>query len=569
MSVDGELLTDLQRLIEVNNKRALFFLVVGSPGNGKRAALRSICRGAPSYGIAVLKSPAECFSTAQAPDASGADGQCLFVATFADIQLMCTRMYECKDAQGKDDVALRERLILVIHDIRMMWQLVGCHGFGRRFLHLLEVVRSTPLSAVLTSAVSEQSVPDPIRALASFVVYPLLPVTRPSCRLQLKTCEADTVARDENAQRVLKNLIVESVSSTTTRRSIDWAYMMAKTWWNTQRGREEPVGDRQTDAADIKDFLHFAGGEEEDQHRTVRRHAALRPLFGLQSVFDRLSMLVNVFYERHKNCISKSLGASRSLLSSINSTTGILLHGPSGCGKSALIRQLAQANDKIPFLFVRCSSLFSKYLGESEQRLRDVYRQARASSPAVVVLEDIDCISVSRGAMGEEASQSAGGVNVTKRMLAVLLCEMDGLSSSSGVLTIATSNAPDVIDAAVTRQGRLETLLYVPPLSYAGAKAMCEHFFRGFGGDGEEREAIEEMCNMIASAADGTTASSLEYLLRKILERCVIPVTCDHEPVNVTLPCIPVQEIMQSCIASGFFKPVRYTSQLLNLDCPS
>lgn len=93
--------------------------------------------------------------------------------------------------------------------------------------------------------------------------------------------------------------------------------------------------------------------------------------------------------------------------------TGMLLHGASGCGKTALMRRLAQDCPCVSFIHVECTRLFSKYLGDSEERLRAVYRRARASRPAVVVLDAIDVIATSRGcAGGSRGSGSSGGAKV-------------------------------------------------------------------------------------------------------------------------------------------------------------
>lgn len=318
-------------------------------------------------------------------------------------------------------------------------------------------------------------------------------------------------------------------------------------------------------------------------------------LYGLESILDRLLMIVKIFLVQNQNELS-SLSAHGSssnicpikrgpLLAEMPSTTGVLLHGPSGCGKSALTHQLRRKFPYVSFFFVRCSSLFAKYLGESERRLREVYSNARAASPAIVVLDEIDVIALSRGAMrsGEDTDSNAGntGANVSKRMLAALLCELDGLTSNNGVLTIGTTNVPHVIDPAMLRQGRLETLIFVPPLTFDGAEQMTTAFIRHFKeeasisskelgsvNNGDHKQALVKK---IASATEGCTPACLEYVLRQVVEQCVLPAFSseiqEHDSTSsFTLPPIAVIEsILENSRLSGLVKPVECFNSLLTI----
>lgn len=318
-------------------------------------------------------------------------------------------------------------------------------------------------------------------------------------------------------------------------------------------------------------------------------------LYGLESILDRLHMIVKIFLAQNQDELSSlpAHGSSSNLcniergplLAKMPSTTGVLLHGPSGCGKSALAHQLRRKFPYVSFFFVRCSSLFAKYLGESERRLREVYSNARAASPAIVVLDEIDVISLSRGAMrsGEDTDSNAGntGANVSKRMLAALLCELDGLTSNNGVLTIGTTNVPHVIDPAMLRQGRLETLLFVPPLTFYAAEQMTTAFIRHFkeetvvpskelssASDVGYKQAIVAK---IASATEGCTPACLEYVLRQVVEQCVLPAFSseiqEHDsPTSFLLPSLAVIEsILESSRLSGIVKPVDPFNDLSSL----
>ena len=133
---------------------------------------------------------------------------------------------------------------------------------------------------------------------------------------------------------------------------------------------------------------------------------------------------------------------------------GVLLYGPPGCGKTFLVRALAgsgQAN----VLSVKGAELLSKWVGESERGVRDLFRRAREVAPALVFLDEIDALVPERG-----QSTDSG---VSDRVVASLLTELDGIETLRDVVVIGATNRPDLIDPALLRPGRLERLIYVPP----------------------------------------------------------------------------------------------------------
>ncbi|EAY11579.1 ATPase, AAA family protein [Trichomonas vaginalis G3] len=130
---------------------------------------------------------------------------------------------------------------------------------------------------------------------------------------------------------------------------------------------------------------------------------------------------------------------------------GILLHGPSGNGKSLIVKKMA-AEFEVPFFVVEFDKIFSKYLGDSEKAIRDVFSAARFFAPSVVVIEDID-------ALGGKRSDESG---VGGRVLSALLNEIDGVSAKSKVVVIATTNALNLVDSALTRPGRFDRLIEIP-----------------------------------------------------------------------------------------------------------
>ncbi|PWN23403.1 AAA-domain-containing protein [Microstroma glucosiphilum] len=143
----------------------------------------------------------------------------------------------------------------------------------------------------------------------------------------------------------------------------------------------------------------------------------------------------------------------------ISGGRGVLLYGPPGCSKTMIARACAQS-EGINFIGVKGPELFSKYLGDSEKALRDLFRKARAASPAIVFFDEIDALTATRSSGGGE-DQGSSAVN--DRVIATLLTEMDGADVLDKVVIIAATNRPEVIDPALLRPGRLDTLLYIGP----------------------------------------------------------------------------------------------------------
>jgi len=133
---------------------------------------------------------------------------------------------------------------------------------------------------------------------------------------------------------------------------------------------------------------------------------------------------------------------------------GILLYGPPGCGKTLLARAVATESEA-NFITIKGPEVFSKWVGESEKAIREVFRKARMASPAVIFFDEFDSLVPRRG-MGYADS------GVTERVISQLLTEMDGIMTLEDVVVIAATNRPDIVDPAVLRPGRFDRLIYVP-----------------------------------------------------------------------------------------------------------
>jgi transitional endoplasmic reticulum ATPase len=133
---------------------------------------------------------------------------------------------------------------------------------------------------------------------------------------------------------------------------------------------------------------------------------------------------------------------------------GVLLYGPPGCGKTYLVKAIA-GTGKANVLSVKGAELLSKWVGDSEKAVRELFRRAREAAPTLVFLDEVDALAPTRG-------QATDG-GTADRVVAALLTELDGVEDLRNVVVVGATNRPDLIDPALLRPGRLERLVYVPP----------------------------------------------------------------------------------------------------------
>lgn len=133
--------------------------------------------------------------------------------------------------------------------------------------------------------------------------------------------------------------------------------------------------------------------------------------------------------------------------------TGILLYGPPGTGKTLLAKALATESG-VNFISIKGPALLSKYVGESEKAVRDVFRKARQAAPSILFFDEIDAVAPRRTGDGDS--------RVTERVVSQILTEMDGMEDLKGVLVLAATNRLDMVDPALLRPGRFDLLLCVP-----------------------------------------------------------------------------------------------------------
>lgn len=152
----------------------------------------------------------------------------------------------------------------------------------------------------------------------------------------------------------------------------------------------------------------------------------------------------------------------------ISPPKGILLYGPPGCGKTLLARAVANES-KANFISVKGPELLSKFVGESEKAIREIFRKAKLAAPCIIFFDEFDSIAPSRG---RHTSDSG----VTEKVLSQFLTELDGLEIKKDILVIAATNRPDILDPALIRPGRIDRILLVPPPDEAGIEAILKIF---------------------------------------------------------------------------------------------
>ena len=181
----------------------------------------------------------------------------------------------------------------------------------------------------------------------------------------------------------------------------------------------------------------------------------------------------------------------------IEAPKGVLMYGPPGCCKTMIGKALATESG-LNFLAIKGPELFNKWVGESERAVREVFRKAKAASPSILFFDEIDALAAERG---------AGQSTVGDRVLATLLTEVDGIEKLNGVVIVAATNRPDMIDKALLRPGRLDSIIYVPlpnmQTRYEILKIRTQKMSIAF------EQSVEESLQYLAKQTEGYTGAEI------------------------------------------------------------
>lgn len=205
------------------------------------------------------------------------------------------------------------------------------------------------------------------------------------------------------------------------------------------------------------------------------------------------------------------------------SSSGALLYGAPGCGKTLLAKAVA-TSCKANFICINGPEILQKWLGETENTIRDIFRTARLSKPCVVFMDELDALAPRR--KGASTGMATIGGDVISRVVAQILCEIDGVGSrdgnNKGVFVIGATNRPDAIDPALLRPGRLGEMIHVPLPDHKGRVSILDSNLRkcpkadGFN--------MESFASRHAELLEGLSGADLAELSR----RAAMPLIRNH-----------------------------------------
>lgn len=224
---------------------------------------------------------------------------------------------------------------------------------------------------------------------------------------------------------------------------------------------------------------------------------------------------------------------------------GILLYGPPGSGKTMLAKAVATESNS-NFISIRGPEVLSKWFGESEKAVREIFKKARAAAPSVIFFDELDSIAPERGSRTDSGA--------TDRIVNQILAEMDGIAPLKNVVVMAATNRPDIIDQALLRPGRFDRLVYVPPPDETARLDILKVHTKGMKLDDEVTKG--NYLNELAKKTEGYTGADLASLVREAAMLAIresvgaklehaIPVKIKHfeEALKAVKPSLSQQDI--------------------------
>ncbi|MFP3485581.1 MAG: CDC48 family AAA ATPase [Vulcanisaeta sp.] len=185
---------------------------------------------------------------------------------------------------------------------------------------------------------------------------------------------------------------------------------------------------------------------------------------------------------------------------------GILLFGPPGTGKTLLAKAVATESNA-NFIAVRGPEILSKWFGESERAIREIFKKARMAAPCVIFFDEIDAIAPARGLRVDSGA--------TDRIVNQLLAEMDGIAPLKNVVVIAATNRPDIIDPALLRPGRFDRIVYVPPPDEKARFEILKVHVRNIKLADDVKDGNYKYLRDLARRTEGYTGADLAALVRE------------------------------------------------------
>jgi transitional endoplasmic reticulum ATPase len=184
----------------------------------------------------------------------------------------------------------------------------------------------------------------------------------------------------------------------------------------------------------------------------------------------------------------------------INPPRGVLLYGPPGTGKTLIAKAVASESGA-NFIAIRGPQLLSKWVGESERAVREVFKKARQVAPSIIFFDELDALTPARGSSGES--------HVIESVLNQLLTEMDGLQELKDVVVMGATNRPDIVDPALLRAGRFDRLVYIGEPQIEDRKKILSIHIRSMPIEGS---TLDEVVDMLAGHDEAVIADLIESL---------------------------------------------------------
>ncbi|HEU4822308.1 MAG TPA: CDC48 family AAA ATPase, partial [Nitrososphaeraceae archaeon] len=231
---------------------------------------------------------------------------------------------------------------------------------------------------------------------------------------------------------------------------------------------------------------------------------------------------------------------------------GILLHGPSGTGKTLLAKAIATESEA-NFISVKGPELISKWIGESERGIREIFRRARQASPCIIFFDEIDSIAPVRGG----GMEGGGGHGSTERVVSQLLTEMDGIQEMHGVVVVAATNRVDIIDMALLRPGRFDKVIYVPNPDSKTRQKILEINTKGkpVGHDVDLKRLADMTDGFSGADVSAVANTAISLVLHEYLERFPTPEEATKHASEALISMLHFEEAVRKIKKQREMKP--------------